>query len=225
VLKQNFIMLALVLFLDGAYAVETILDKPIGVAKGLVIIAPAKKYLMRERLFSELSQKLKVAGYATVRFSWSSDTFKTPDLELQRAARDINFVVKAAQHQLGFKPARTILISKSFSTKALDPSLSLAQMHILLTPNCSAEAPFRSTYAKILARTDILLRILISAEDPYCNVNEIRQTLKPLFKLGSLGVTPRGDHNFTLFNGTIPNYVYQDLVIRNILAQIELGLH
>lgn len=77
----------------------------------------------------------------------------------------------------------------------------------------------------MLARTDIKLRVIISAEDPHCNVEEIRQTLRPIGKLPLLGVTAHGDHNFTVLNGTLPDYQYQDQVVRNVVTQIELSLH
>lgn len=222
---KYFLILALAVSFQMACALETIVDKPVGAPKGLVVIAPAKTYLMNERLFSELARQLKAAGYTIVRFNWSPDTLQTPGRELQRAARDINYVLKAAQYHLGFRPAKTVLISKSFSTKALESSLGLAQMQILLTPNCSLEAPFRSTYASMLARNDIKLRMIISAEDPYCSVEEIRQTLRPLGKLALLGVTAHGDHNFTVRTGTTLSYQYQDQVIRNVVTQIEISVH
>lgn len=220
-LKEYLILLTFIFGMGPACALETIIDRPAIPPKGLVVIAPAKKYLMNERLFAELAKKLKEQGYLAVRFNWSPDTLQVPDLEMKRAARDIYYVVKAAQAYYGFSAQKTVLISKSFSTKALDPSLSLARTQILLTPNCSAEAPFRNTYAHILARKDIKLRMIISANDPYCKVEEIRQTLGPIQKLALLGVTG-GDHNFvvtTSANGA-PYFGYQDQVIRYILLNL-----
>jgi len=223
VLKRYSLVLIILVLVKNAWAIEMIVDKPSGGAKGLVVIAPAKKYLMKERLFSELASRLKAAGYVAVRFNWSQDTLQTPELELSRAARDIQYVVRTAQYHLGFQPARTVLISKSFSTKAIGPSLSLARMHVALTPNCSTEAPFGATYAHVLARKDIVLRMIISKDDPYCNVDEIRQTLRQISRLPLLGITPHGDHNFMVMKGAVSDYFYQDQVVRNVLAQIELS--
>lgn len=198
-------------------ALETLVNKPNGPVRGLVVIAPAKKYLMQERLFSLLAEALASRGFLTVRFNWSSDTLQTTELELQRAARDIQIVTSNAQRTFGFRPEQTILISKSFSTKAVDPSLFLAKNHILLTPNCSAEAPFHQTYRSILQKSDIRLKMVISVDDPYCNVNEIYQTLNAIGR-PQLLTTAKGDHNFVVLNSTTgtSNYAFQDLVIRYV---------
>lgn len=219
---KELFFLSLTIFMSvQAMAMETLVNRPTGAARGLVVIAPAKKYLMKERLFSELANKLTAEGYITIRFNWSPDTLQDPELELQRASRDINYIVQAAQRHFGFRAENTILISKSFSTKALDASTSLANTHILLTPNCSAEAPFRQVYWNILNRADLSLRVLISNEDPYCNVDEIRQTLRILSKASLLGTT-HGDHNFVVMTpSNEPSYVYQDQIVSSITQQLR----
>lgn len=200
-----------------ATALETLVNRPNGPVKGLVVIAPAKKYLMQERLFTLLAETLAGRGFLTVRFNWSSDTLQTPELELQRAARDIQSVTLTAQRTFGFRPEQTTLISKSFSTKAVDPSLLLAKNHILLTPNCSTEAPFHQTYRNSLQKPGIRLKMIISVDDPYCNVNDIYKVLNTLGKTQLLATT-KGDHNFVVLNSTTgaSSYAYQDLVIRYI---------
>lgn len=203
-------------------ALETLVSKPTGNAKGLVIIAPAKKYLMRERLFSKLAESLANEGYIVVRFNWSANTLEVPELEFQRASHDIQNVVLASQKTFGFSSENTILISKSFSTKALELSLSLAQAQILLTPNCSVEAPFQKTYWNVLNQVGLSLKLIISNEDPYCNVDEIRESLKNLHKLNLLTTTIQGDHNFVITKpeSNESSYKYQDLVIKNIVEHL-----
>lgn len=200
-----------------ATTLETLVNKPNGHVRGLVVIAPAKKYLMQERLFALLAETLANRGFLTVRFNWSSDTLQAPEQEIQRAARDIQSVTSNAQRAFGFGPTQTILISKSFSTKAVATSLSLAKNHILLTPNCSAEAPFYQTYRNILHKSDIRLKMVISVDDPYCNVNEIYQTLNAIGR-PQLVATTKGDHNFVVLNTTTnaSSYAFQDLVIRYV---------
>lgn len=214
----RFIVSILLLFSSiQAIALETMVNKPNGPVRGLVIIAPAKKYLMQERLFSVLAETLASRGFVAVRFNWSPDTLQTPELELQRAARDIQSVTVNAQRVFGFRPEQTALISKSFSTKAVAPSLSLAKSHILLTPNCSAEAPFQQTYQNILQKSDIRLKMVISVDDPYCNVSEIFQTLNSIGRPQLLATT-KGDHNFIVLNpatGTV-SYAFQDLIVRYV---------
>ena len=219
--KNYFVLLATIFFSTQTMSMETIINKPAGVARGLVVIAPAKKYLMRERLFSELAAKLTNEGYLTVRFNWSPDTLQVPMMELQRAARDINYIVRTAQKYYGFLPEQTILISKSFSTQAIEESTSFAKTQILLTPNCSADAPFRQVYWNVLNRTDLLLRMYISNEDPYCKVDEIRQTLNILLKASLLGVT-HGDHNFAVKTPSNEiSYAYQDQVVNSIAKMLK----
>lgn len=205
----------------NASAMEILVSKPLGTVKGLVIIAPAKKYLMRERLFSSLAQNLTSHGFLTVRFNWSADTLSIPELELKKAARDIQNVTLYAQKAFGFRPDQTTLVSKSFSTKALDQSLTLANNHILLTPNCSAEAPFQKTYRNILSKTDIQVKMIISVDDPYCKVFEIYQTLNAIGR-PQLVATTKGDHNFVVDDLVTnrPSYRFQDLVIRYVLGLV-----
>jgi predicted alpha/beta-hydrolase family hydrolase len=213
---------ALTIFVSTqAGAIETLVNRPTGPTRGLVVIAPAKKYLMKERLFSGLAEKLAREGYVTVRFNWSQDTLQVPELELQRATRDIHQIVQTARKQFGFGAKETILISKSFSTKALDLSAALAKTHILLTPNCSPDAPFKQVYWNLLNQNDLSLRIIISKEDPYCDVDEISQTLKVLSKLSLLSTT-HGDHNFVSSKpSNEPSYEYQDEVIDSIAQKLR----
>lgn len=216
--KIYFLSMVLAFASIQARAVETLVSLPLGTPKGLVVIAPAKKYLMQERLFTELAAGLTNQGYVTVRFNWSPDTLQVPELEFQRASQDIVSVLLTAQKDFSFRAEQTILISKSFSTKVLDALIPLAKTQILLTPNCSPEAPFQKTYGNILNQSDLSLRILISNEDPYCNIDEIRQTLKTLSKTHLLTAT-HGDHNFVEITPSSDNpfFGYQDQVIQSIV--------
>jgi hypothetical protein len=220
-LKKALLTAILLLSQNHARAAEVLVDRPSGVPKGLVVIAPAKKYLMKERLFAELAERLTGQGYVTVRMNWSPETLQVPELEIQRASDDIQQVVLAAQSEFGFNADQTVLISKSFSTKALGPSLGLAKKHFLLTPNCSAEAPFLNTYGKVLSWPNIELSLIISNEDPYCDVNQIRQTLNSLGRSSWLWTT-HGDHNFVLPEQStdLLRYRHQDEVINKVVDQV-----
>lgn len=208
---------------------QAIVNRPIGISRGLVVIAPAKKYLMQERLFEGLAQSLSKQGLVVVRFNWDSQTLTDSSLELQRAALDIQAVVSAAQRYFRVKPQNTVIISKSFSTKALGPSLQLAKAHILMTPNCSAEQPFLSTYSKIIENKNLKTSIFISNEDPYCDVKQIHQAFIQLKNTPSLYLT-HGDHNFVLqTQGQNANpspyiYHYQDSIIQMITTQVFTDL-
>ena len=143
---KKILFIIAVLVMKTGQATETIIEIPDTNPKGLVIIAPAKKYLMRERLFTNLSAQLKASGYITVRFNWTPSTLENPALEIERAQHDLDQVVRDAQSRFNISSEQTVIISKSFSTKALAPVISKARHHILLTPNCSIEQPFLSTY-------------------------------------------------------------------------------
>ncbi len=220
-LRLAFLILTVAVSIQ-ARAVETMTSKPLGAIKGLVIIAPAKKYLMQERLFSSLAENLAIRGFLTIRFNWSEDTPQISELELQRAERDIQNVILNAQKTYGFQSDQTTLITKSFSTKAIGHSLALAKNHILLTPNCSVEAPFQKTYSNVLNDSNIQLKMIISVDDPYCNVNEIYETLNSLGR-SQLLATTKGDHNFIVIEQSTgsASYVFQDFVSQYVAELVS----
>jgi len=208
---------------------QTLVNRPAGQPKGLVIIAPAKKYLMQERLFEGLAQSLSRQGLIVVRFNWDIQTLSEPALELQRAAVDIKSVITEAQKYFKASPQNTVLISKSFSTKAITPSLSLAKSHVLLTPNCSTEAPFQSIYGQILENKNFRTSIFISNEDPNCDVKQIHQAMIQLKNPPVLHIS-HGDHNFVLqpspqtLNPSSNSYRYQDATIQMVTTQVLTDL-
>ncbi len=204
---------------------QTLINRPVGNPKGLVVIAPAKKYLMQERLFEGLAQSLSKQGLLVVRFNWDSQTLSDPALELQRAAEDIKKVIIESQKYFKAGPQQTVIISKSFSTKALGPSLNLAKAHVLLTPNCSAEAPFLAMYGAIIQNRNFRTSIFISSEDPNCNVRQIHQSLVQSVNPPSLYLS-HGDHNFVMPTQNEAGrasqniYLYQDAIIQMVTVQV-----
>ena len=89
-------------------------------------------------------------------------------------------------------------------------SIKLAHEHVLLTPNCSAEKPFAQTYDAVL-HGSIDVSILISNDDPNCDIGQIYGTLQGLPKRPSFFAT-KGDHNFVVVDSVKneASYVYQD---------------
>lgn len=209
---------------------QTFINRPIGPSKGLVIIAPAKKYLMHERLFEGLAQNFSRHGFIVVRFNWDAQTLSDPTLELQRAASDIKSVIINAQKYFKVDPRNTILISKSFSTKSIFSSISLASTHVLLTPNCSLESPFQKSYGQIIENKNIKTSIFISSEDPYCDVRQIHETLVMTRNPPVLYLS-HGDHNFTLqasssnLNSFTDIYRYQDAIIQMVTIQVLVDFY
>jgi alpha/beta superfamily hydrolase len=221
VYKQILILFALFSLRPQAGAVEILVSQPSGETRGLVVIAPAKKYLMHERLFETLANALTKEGYVAFRFNWSKDTLRDPHLEMQRASSDMLEAIKIAQQRTGFHANRTVLISKSFSTKVIHPSLIYAQTHILLTPNCSAEAPFQKVYSEVLSFAGLRVKIYLSEKDPYCDVDHVRQALRHMSKSSALVVT-QGDHNFVEMKGEFKkSFQPQDDVIRSITKEVR----
>jgi len=187
--------------------------------KGLIIIAPAKKYLMHERLFEQLTNQLTEKKYVVVRFDWSSDTFTVPSLEKEKASQDLNYIVSRAQALFNMPPSKTILISKSFSTKIISDHLERAKLHILLTPNCSTKEPFALNYKNTLDRAKNW-KIVISLEDPYCQVDQIIQEISSRQRLDDLFLT-HGNHNFETIVENEIIHPFQDLVIKKILSWVD----
>ncbi len=204
---------------------QTLVNRPEGKPKGLVVIAPGKKYLMNERLFEGLAQNLSKQGLLVVRFNWDTDTLFSPSHELQRAAEDMKNVIIESQKYFKVIPQQTVLISKSFSTKALGPSLNLARAHVLLTPNCSVESPFAAMYGPILQNRNFKTSIFISNEDPNCDVRQIHQSLIQITNPPALYLS-HGDHNFVISPQTnttrVPQniYQYQDTIIQMVTVQV-----
>jgi hypothetical protein len=197
-------------------AMEILVNKPAGVPKGLVVIAPAKKYLMRERLFTKIAEELALNSFVVVRFNWSEDTLSDPNFELSRASNDIFKIVTEAQSKFNIPVEKTVLISKSFSTKALALSLKLTSANILLTPNCSDQAPFIDVYHFLFYQHEFKSSIFISNEDPYCEVKQVEDALSGHLNSTALFRT-HGDHNFEINSGN--RFFYQDQVIKNVITQ------
>ncbi len=204
---------------------QTLVNHPAGNPKGLVVIAPAKKYLMQERLFEGLAQNLSKQGILVVRFNWDTETLSNPSVELQRAAEDIRKVILESQKYFKASPQQTVLISKSFSTKALGLSLNLARAHVLLTPNCSADSPFAAMYGPILQNRNFKTSIFISSEDPNCDVRQIHQSLIKVKNPPSLYLS-HGDHNFVISAQENASrvqqniYQYQDAIVQMVTIQV-----
>lgn len=219
---KNLVGILLISLAQSAFCKpQTIVDRPDRTSKGLVIIAPAKKYLMQERLFEQLAQSLVKEGFIVVRFNWDAQTLGDPSLELQRAAHDLQTVVQESQKDFNFGRQNTIIISKSFSTKVLGNALDLAKTQLLLTPNCSSEAPFSVVYGKIIEDKKITSSIFISSEDPYCDVRQIHQALALTKNPPSAHFT-HGDHNFVtpVSINSSPSFIYQDSIIDMVTNQV-----
>ncbi len=199
-------------------ALEYHIDLPNSQPVGLVVIAPAKKYLMEERLFTRIAQSLAQRGLIVMRFNWNAVTFQDPAREVTRASADVLTAVNEARAAYGFSSEKTAIISKSFATKSLGLVLGAAKAQVLLTPNCSSDAPFADTYAPLLQLVGVKLSIAISTEDPYCDANQIVQTVANIAKPPRLFLT-HGDHNFVAKNPA-EDFTSQDQVVEFVTSQV-----
>ncbi|MBI2070293.1 MAG: alpha/beta hydrolase [Elusimicrobia bacterium] len=183
----------------AAGPIETAVSRPKG--KGpfpLLVIAPAKQYTMEGKIFEELAHGAAGLGYYVVRFNWGYIPKKSePSADLSAEAKELDAVIEHFRKESKVDAGRVVLAAKSFGTKVamLGPEQK-ARALLLLTPNCDAERTFRKTYQPVFASTK-KAHVVISVNDPYCDINQIHEALKDLGSRVTVH-TLFGDHNFVL---------------------------
>lgn len=177
--------------------VPALIDRPEGAGPfPLLIIAPAKGYLMKERLFEKLAIEAKEAGFLSVRFDWGfSQKGGDPSKDYKDEASEIESVTRHFLKRGDVNESKVILAAKSMGSKAaMKSSLAYYWALLLLTPNCDQANTFRKLYAPIFsARKPV--QITISRTDPYCEIEQIYEAAKDLTQTLSIH-TLEGDHNF-----------------------------
>lgn len=164
----------------------------------LLVIAPAKKYLMDERLFSELAKQAAAAGFLAVRFNWGfAAKGAEPSKNFANEAADLNDV---AQHYIRLNQTQKLkvfLAAKSMGSRAaMQAALTPYAGLLLLTPNCDKKDTFAKTYAPVF-KAKRPVHIAISVDDPYCEVKQIYKSSEKLAPHLTLH-TLKGDHNFVV---------------------------
>lgn len=163
----------------------------------LLVIAPGKEYDISGSLFADLATAAAARGYFVARFNWGFVTNKDKaSKDLSTEANDLKTVVDYFSQQKDIDPKRVFYVAKSFGTKVLmKKAYEKAAGLVLLTPNCSSKEPFGQTYGA-LAKKKIPVLIVISNEDPHCDVSQIHKSLGSFSKKYLNIHTLFGDHNF-----------------------------
>jgi dienelactone hydrolase len=179
-------------------AYDTIVHRPAGQGPfPLLVIAPAKEYTMTGDLFRQLGERAAEAGYLTVRFNWRFVTARqAPSNDLSRESEDLVRVLRHFAARPDVDPSRIVLAAKSFGSRvAMREAADLVQAVLLLTPNCTVDQPFRSSYRPLLTRHRPV-HIVISAQDPYAVIDQIQEAMPDLGPRAGLDLLTKGDHNF-----------------------------
>lgn len=165
----------------------------------LLVIAPAKKYTMVGELFEDLAEKASKLGYFVVRFNWGFVTKNNePSKGLSAESKDLERVIKHYSNQPYVDSSKVILAAKSFGSRvAMKDAYKLANSLLLMTPNCDKKDTFKKNYKPIF-KLKKNVHIVISKDDPYCDVGQIYQDLSKLNKKYVTVHTLAGDHNFKL---------------------------
>ena len=147
----------------------------------LLVIAPAKAYTMTGKLFQELVEGASQLGYFVVRFNWSFVTEKQePSADLSKEVQDLESVIRHFSGHEKVDSNRIILSAKSFGSKvAMKGAYRLVHGLLLLTPNCDSTNTFSDLYAPLFSLNK-KVHIVISAQDPYCDVGQIYTSLSRL---------------------------------------------
>ncbi len=84
----------------------------------LLVIAPAKKYLMDGRLFERIANEAASLGYYVVRFNWSfTKQGVEPKLDLITEANELSSVMEHYTKEPFIDRKMVILAAKSFGSK------------------------------------------------------------------------------------------------------------
>lgn len=163
----------------------------------LLVIVPSKKYGISGSLFEDLATAAAANGYFVVRFNWGFVTNRDkPSKDLSTEANDLKTVVNYFAGQKNVDSRRVLYVAKSFGAKVvMQKAYEKATGVVLLTPHCSAKELFSQTYG-VIASKKVPTQIVISKDDPHCDVNHIYKSLGSLNKKYVTIHTLFGDHNF-----------------------------
>ncbi len=172
-----------------------------GRAAPLLVIAPAKKYTMTGEIFENIAERASKLGFHVVSFNWSFITNKKDaSTDLKKESEDLINIISYYKKEPYIDSLNITLVAKSFGSRvAMLGGYKEAQSVLLLTPNCDKKNTFFKTYEPVL-KTSKNIHILISKDDPYCDVNQIHYSMKELKKDNITIHTLYGDHNFKLQN-------------------------
>ena len=153
---------------------------------------------MTGEIFERLAEGAAELGYFVVRFDWSFITAKTKASEDLRAeSRDLVWIMRHFSRHKNVDKKRVILAAKSFGSRvAMIGAHKQAKALLLITPNCGRRRSFEDIYKPVLKRKK-KTHIVISVDDPYCDVRQIYGALGRFGRNLTIH-TLAGDHNFKL---------------------------
>lgn len=200
--------------------VPVLVNEPTG--KGphpLLIIAPAKKYLMKERLFERLALAARNNGFLVVRFNWLfAKSGGEPSPGFADEAEQLGAVISRYAGRSDVRKDAVFLAAKSMGSKiAMKAELSSLRGLLLLTPNCDGKDGFGEAYAPAFAAKKPV-HVAISKDDPYCAVQQIYAFAKDHPQAMTLQVL-EGDHNFAAGGGA--QYSNQDAAIAGAVSWLK----
>ena len=161
----------------------------------VLLIAPAKKYSMKEHLFQRLAEEALAQGYMVVRFDWDFFTQgEEPDADLESETVELDKMIEFSRSHPQ-SSGKVFLAAKSFgSVVAAHRAWRSVEGVLLWTPNSNKELLFGDVYGPLL-KSSTPTHIVISVDDPYGELSQLYDYLTNT----SASVTVHtlfGDHNF-----------------------------
>lgn len=196
-MKQYLILALLLLSIPGAaQTTQRIVEVPSGEGPfPVLLVAPAKKYSMKEHLFQRLADEALDQGYIVVRFDWNFFTQgKEPSDGLEAEANQLDEQIEFARSHPQ-SSGKVVLAAKSFgSVVAVRRAWRSVEGVLLWTPNSNKDLLFEDVYGPLL-KSSTPTHIVISTTDPYGELSQLYDYLTNT----SAAVTVHtlfGDHNF-----------------------------
>ena len=195
---KNLLILALLLLSipSAAQTNRRIVEMPPGEGPfPVLLIAPAKKYSMKEHLFQRLAEEALAQGYMVVRFDWDFFTQgEEPDADLESETVELDKMIEFSRSHPQ-SSGKVFLAAKSFgSVVAAHRAWRSVEGVLLWTPNSNKELLFGDVYGPLL-KSSTPTHIVISVDDPYGELSQLYDYLTNT----SASVTVHtlfGDHNF-----------------------------
>lgn len=195
---KYYLILALILlsFPSGAQTNQRIVEMPPGEGPfPVLLIAPAKKYSMKEHLFQRLAEEALAQGYMVVRFDWDFFTQgEEPDADLESETVELDKMIEFSRSHPR-SSGKVFLAAKSFgSVVAARRAWRSVEGVLLWTPNSNKDLLFGDVYGPLL-KSSTPTHIVISVTDPYGELSQLYDYLTNT----SASVTVHtlfGDHNF-----------------------------
>lgn len=164
----------------------------------ILFIIPAKKYQSSGEIFERVASASALRGVFVVRFDWSfSFEGLSPGKEKELVSKDIEAVFKhfSKVSYPYLDQSKVLILAKSFGATMFTELFSMKSISsiLLLTPNCDLQNTYEKRFGSLYKKY-IPVDMIISNEDPYCDVAQIKDFQKN--NSNNQFVYLSGDHNF-----------------------------